>query len=359
MKCGPDQGADPGLLAFVHRILLILLLGALALAAWRLIDVALLLFGAILMAIGLRGVTQWFSRATRIGEPLSLATVVIVLVVAVGLALWFFGTVIGGQFEELAQQIPAGLRAAADRLRSHPYGRYALEQAQDLGMAGISGWLGSALAIAARAMARGIGYGILLFFVAIYLAAQPDLYRRMCLRLVPRSARCSIDRLFTETADILRRWLLGQLVVMATIGTLSGIGLWALGIEAAFALGLVGGFLTFIPYVGAVLAAVPATLVALTQGLGYAAAVILMYVATHFVEGNFITPVVQAEATALPPVLSLLSTVAFSILFGPTAVLLATPLTLFLMIVVDILYVEQALGEPTSLRGMPTDEGRS
>jgi predicted PurR-regulated permease PerM len=359
MKCGSERGGEPGLWAFVQRALLILLLGALALAAWRLLDLAILLFGAVLMAIGLRGVTRWLSRKTGMGDALALATVVIVLLIAAGLALWFFGTVIGGQFEELAQQIPAGLRSARDRLGTHPYGRYAIEQARSLGLAGISGWLGSVLAIAAGAIARGIGYGVLLFFVAIYLAAQPDVYRRMCLRLVPHGARGSIDGLFTRTADVLRRWLLAQLVVMATIGILSGIGLWALGIEAAFALGLVGGFLTFIPYVGAVLAAVPATLVALTQGPGYAAAVIMMYVGTHVVEGNFITPVVQAEATPLPPVLSLLSTVAVSILFGPTAVLLAAPLTLFMMIAVETLYLEDVLGETAGLTGMPADEGRS
>ena len=164
------------------------------------------------------------------------------------------------------------------------------------------------------------------------------------------------ERLFDETANILKRWLLGQLTVMITIGVLSGIGLWALGIEAAFAPGLVGGLLTFIPYVGAVLAAVPATLVALTQGPTYALAVVGVYVGVHFIEGNFITPLVQAEATSLPPVLSLLSIVTFSILFGPTAVPLAAPLTLFLIVAVEVLYVEQGLGEPAALPGSPASQ---
>ncbi len=132
---------------------------------------------------------------------------------------------------------------------------------------------------------------------------------------------------------------------MLTIGALTGIGLWLLGIEAAAALGLMGGMLCFIPFVGAILAAVPATLVALTQGPGYAASVVVMYVGVHFVEGNFITPMVQAEATSFPPVLAILSTVAFSLLVGPVGVLLAAPLTLFLMATVEILYVQQALGE--------------
>lgn len=55
--------------------------------------------------------------------------------------------------------------------------------------------------------------------------------------------------------------------------------------------------------------------------------------------GNCAIPIVQADATSLPLVLSLLSTVALSILFGLSAVLLATPLALFLLVAVDLLYV--------------------
>ncbi len=68
--------------------------------------------------------------------------------------------------------------------------------------------------------------------------------------------------------------------------------------------------------------------------------VIAMY-ATVLVEDNFITPFVQAEATALPPVLSLLSIVAFGLLLGPASVLIAAPLTLFLMVVVELLYASE------------------
>jgi predicted PurR-regulated permease PerM len=182
-------------------------------------------------------------------------------------------------------------------------------------------------------------------FVAIYLAAQPDRYRHLCLRLVPPIQRSTAEYFFGVTAQVLQRWLVGQLVVMVTIGVLTGIGLWLLGIEAAFALGLTGGLLCFIPFVGAILAAVPATLVALTQGPEYAAFVIAMYAGVHFIEGNFITPMVQAEATSFPPVLAILSTVAFSVLFGPLGVLLAAPLTLFLMAAVEVLYVQRGLGE--------------
>lgn len=336
--------------SFVKRALIILLMAALAYVLWRLADLAVLTFGAVLFSIGLRSAAAAISRRTRASNALSLTIVVLVGLAVVGVAVTFFGSVVAGQINDLIKEVPQGFRIVVERIQATPYGLQALEQAKSFNVAGSTGWIASALALIARSAAQAVAYVFLVFFLAIYLAAQPDRYRRMCLRLLPPRRQAALSGVFDATGEILRRWLLGQLVVMATIGVLSGFGLWLLGIESAMALGLVGGFLCFIPYVGAVVAAVPATLVALTQGPTYALSVLAMYAAVHFVEGNFITPFVQAEATSLPPVLSLLSIVAFGILLGPVSVLIAAPLTLFLMVVVELLYVEETLGrEPASM----------
>ena len=336
-----SRNATAGLADFAKRLMIALLFGAFALTLWKLADLLILLFAAILMAIGLRAAAVTLSRSAHIGVIPALGVATGALLAAVAAALWFFGTVV-------ADQVPFGIEMLIERLQSHPYGRIILEQARVASVGGAASGLATWLASIARAIARGLGYGILTFFVALYLAAQPARYHQMCLRILPDAYRSLMNRFFERTADILRRWLLGQLVVMAAIGTLSGVGLWLLGIKAAFALGLVGGLLTFIPYVGAVLAAVPATLVALTQGPTYAGVVVLMFVGIHIIEGNFITPFVQAEATSLPPVLALLSTLAFSLLFGVSAVLLAAPLTLFAMTAIETLWVEQVLSPRTS-----------
>ncbi len=125
---------------------------------------------------------------------------------------------------------------------------------------------------------------------------------------------------------------------MVVIGVMASGGLWGLGVEAPIALGMVGGLLTFIPFVGAILAAAPAILVGLTESPAQAMLVLLLFIGVHFVEGNFITPLVHAEVVDLPPVLTLLSTVAFTILFGPSGVLLAVPLMLFLMLVLEFCF---------------------
>jgi predicted PurR-regulated permease PerM len=330
---------------FTGRLLVVVIVAALTIALWRLTEVLILLFAAILLAIGLCAATRLVSRRTGIRRGFALAGVFGLGLCMLGAALWVFGSTVTAQLDDVIRATPAGFRLFLDWMSSHPYGRQILDQVRGANVVGATGWATSAVTAAAGLMTRAIGYAVIALFVALYLAAQPERYRHLSLRLAPPAHRLVAERLFVRIGSVLQRWLVGQFVVMLAIGVLSGIGLWLLGIEAAFALGLMGGLLCFIPMVGAILAAIPATLVALTQGPLYAVMVMAMYAGVHIVEGNFITPMVQAEATSFPPVLAILSAVVFSVLFGPVGVLLAAPLTLLLMEVVEILYVQQGLGE--------------
>ncbi len=348
---GMKPDVDPGLARFTKKLVIAIVILCLAFIAWRLADLGILLFGAVLISIGLRSAAEFLGRRTRIGDTAGLVLVVLIFVAALAAALAFFGTVAAGQFGELVQQVPKGFRIALAWLQAQPYGPYVVAQARSIAPADLSSAAGRAAAVSAQALVSAIGFGVLTFLIAIYLAAQPQLYRRLCLRLVPPAYQGKAERLMDQTGHVLLHWVLGQLIVMLTIGTLSGLGLWGLGIEAPFALGLVSGLLSFIPYFGAVMAAIPATLVALTQGPLTAGWVLAMYAGVHFLEGNFVTPIVQAEATSMPPALSLLSTVAFGIVFGLSAVLLATPLTLFLLVAVEELYVGGVLGTAPEQKG--------
>ena len=293
------------------------------------------------------------ARHTGIRRSIALPGVFLLGLCAFGAALWVFGSTIAAQLDDVILAAPAGFKLVMAWMTDNPYGRQVLDQVRGANMVGATGWATSMVVTVGGLITQAFGYAIIALVVAIYLAAQPDRYRRLCLRLVPPTHRPTAATLFGEIGKVLQRWLAGQMVVMTAIGVLTRIGLWLMGIEAAFALGLMGGLLCFIPFVGAILAAIPATLVALTQGPVYAFSVICMYVAVHFIEGNFITPMVQAEATSLPPGLAILAAVSFSVLFGPLGVLLAIPLTLFLLAAAEVLYVQRGLGEAPA--AMTTD----
>jgi predicted PurR-regulated permease PerM len=181
---------------------------------------------------------------------------------------------------------------------------------------------------------------------SIFLALDPKRYVDGALILIPPSYRPRVADFLTRSGDILRRWLLSRLIVMFALGIMVSIGLSLLGIQGAIALGLTGGLLTFIPFVGALMAAVPAVLVALTVSPLTALLTALMFWFAHFIEGTFITPLVQDESIDLPPVMTIFSTLAFTVVFGPSGVFLASPLMLVVITAVGVFYTEGWLGEP-------------
>ena len=97
---------------------------------------------------------------------------------------------------------------------------------------------------------------------------------------------------------------------------------------------LLAGLFAFIPYVGPILSSVPGILMAATQGPLPAFYAARLYAGVHFVEGNLITPIIQAEIVELPPILTLFATLVFGLLLGPIGVLLAAPLAVVILVIV-------------------------
>lgn len=329
--------------AFAARVSIVVLFGALAIAFWKLSGLLILLFGSVLVAIALRAAADYASRTFCLRNGISLAATVALLVALIVSVFWFFGSTIRVQIDELLVHVPEGLTRLIAAVQTHPYTRFALDRIKGAEIASATGWAAVGIAGFVSSLTSAVAYGIIMVFMAVYFAAEPALYRRFVLRLFPGSRTEQIAELFDRTGDVLRRWLLGQLAVMAIIGVCTGFGLWALGIKSALALGLLGGLLCFVPYVGAIVATIPATLVALAQSPLDAAIVLAMYGGVHFVEGNFLSPLIQKGVTKLPPVLSLVAIIAANLLFGPAGVLVAIPLTLFLLAAIDVLYVEPML----------------
>lgn len=326
---------------FGRRLVLVIVAGGIVFLLWELGTLCVLLFGAILMSVGLRSAARFFARKAHVGETVGLTVTVILLVATFGLAGWFFGSVVQAQVDQLFHTVPEGLRLLLAKAQQHPYARFAMDHFRSAEISGMTGWAATNLASLISTVVGAIAVGIIMLFVAVFFAAEPGRYRQLAFRFFPGSRTALLAALFDRSGEILRRWLVGQLAVMLMIGVFTGIGLWLLGIESALALGLVGGLFCFVPYVGAILAAVPATLVALTQSPLDALAVIVMYAGVHFVEGNFLSPLIQERATELPPVLSLVSILAFNTLFGPAGVLVAVPMTLFILSALEVLYVER------------------
>ena len=132
---------------------------------------------------------------------------------------------------------------------------------------------------------------------------------------------------------------------MIIIGVLTAVGLWLLGVPLALTLGLLAALLTFIPNIGPILAVVPAALLALLQSPTRALYVVLLYLGIQTVESYLLTPLMQKRTVSLPPALTIFAQVLMGILVGRIGLVLATPLTAALFVLVKMLYVEDILGD--------------
>jgi predicted PurR-regulated permease PerM len=196
-----------------------------------------------------------------------------------------------------------------------------------------------------------LGGLIVLLFVAIFVAADPDLYHRGLMHLFPHRTRRKAGEVLSATATTLRRWLLLQIIAMAAIGSLTTVALLLLDVKAAIALGIIAGLLEFIPYVGPILSAVPAIAMALVDGPEKAIYVGLAYVAIQQLEGVVLQPLLMKVGLELPPVVTILGQALFALVFGFMGLLLAVPLLATAMVPIKMLYVRDVVGDEVSVPG--------
>lgn len=336
---------------FIERLVIAIAVIALTLLAWTLRDLFLLFFGAVLVAIIFDVVARPLRDRFGVPAPLALVSAVLAVGGLVGATIWLFGAEIIRQSDSLGEMVPAAWQATLSRLDGWGLGTVA-RQAAD----GLQAGSGSVANVGRIAVSVGSGFAdfLLVLVAAIYIAAQPDLYWAGILKIVPKPGRSLVSDALRASSRGLRLWLLGRLVSMATVGLLTWIGLSLIGVPSAVSLALLAALLEFVPFLGPILAAVPAVLLAFAAGPEKAFATVTLFVIIQQLEGNVLEPLIQQRAVELPPVILLFGMVAGGVLFGPVGIILGAPLTVVLYILVKRLYVREALDTATPIPGDKT-----
>ncbi|HJQ20799.1 MAG TPA: AI-2E family transporter [Gemmatimonadaceae bacterium] len=186
---------------------------------------------------------------------------------------------------------------------------------------------------------------MLIIFMSIYIAADPDLYHRGLMALFPHRMRDRAGAVLSAMALVLRRWLVTQLIAMLVIGSVTTVALLLLRVKAAFALGVIAGLLEFIPTVGPILSAIPAVAMGFLDSPEKALTVALLYVGIQFLENHILIPLLMKGGVDVPPVLTILAQALFTLLFGFIGLMVAVPLLAAVMVGVKMLYVERVVGD--------------
>jgi predicted PurR-regulated permease PerM len=243
--------------AFVVVVLLVL---------WYAATILLVVFGAVIVALALRGAAAWMARHTGIPARVGVLLMIVGVLATIGTLSWALADDVATQVRELARQLPLALDRLEEALVRHHGGRLgavALHSLSELDLQRIfSGQVPGILSASLGAVAS-LAVGV---FVCLYVAFDPAGYRNGVLALVSRENRSRAIRILHAVAEALRRWFVGRLVAMLLIGGLTALGLGLIGIPLGITLGLLAGLLNFIPYIGPITSFVPAGLIALLQG---------------------------------------------------------------------------------------------
>jgi predicted PurR-regulated permease PerM len=243
------------------------------------------------------------------------------------------------------QPMPTGA-AARKRAEAQALPSYALKQKVTEMMAGASKYLFSFLSSTLTIL----GGVVLLIFLAIYVGAEPDVYRGWILSVVPAQHRAEVRNVLGEISSVLRKWLVTQMIAMLVIGCGSIVVLLILGVKAPVALGIIAALMEFVPTVGPIISAVPAVLMGFVDSPQLAAYVALAYWGIQFVENNLLIPFLMRGEMDLPPAITLVAQALMTIVFGFIGLMVAVPLTAAVLVPIRMVAIRENAREKVLIR---------
>ncbi len=337
---------------FAGRVLITIGFAVLTLLLFALLyytfDVILLIFAAALLAIFLHGLAEILGRYVRVSEGWLVLIVSLSLIAILAGAIALLAPDVAEQMRHLRVELPKSAQEVATYISQFGWGRTLLDQLPSVDdvrqnidassfLSGVGGFFSSTVG--------AIGNFLIVILLAIYLASEPRFYVRGIVKLFPKSRRHRATQVIGAIGETLRWWLIGKVASMIFIGLLTWIGLSILGVPLALTLGLIAGLLSFIPNFGPIISALPALLLAFIASPIMAVYVLGLYIGVQLIESNIVTPLIERETVELPPALTIVSQLGLAVLVGGLGLVLATPLLAVIMVLVQMVYIQDILGD--------------
>lgn len=197
--------------------------------------------------------------------------------------------------------------------------------------------------------AQIIGQATVICFIAFFLLASGDVFRRKVARIAgPTFARRRVTvQAMNEIMEQIQRYLAVQLLLSVLVGLATGAAFWAIGMKQAAVWGIVAALLNLIPYLGSVVLGVAAAFVAFTQfgSIEKTLLVAGVCIGLHVVSGNILTPYLTSRTSRLSAVVVFLGVLAWGWLWGVWGLLLGTPILMIIKAVCDRVDDLKAVGE--------------
>ncbi len=330
------------------------LLAALVLATAGLftptLSVLLLVFAGLLFGVFVNAMSALPARITPLSYRTSFLAVVTLMLLSIGVGCFYLGSQVARRTDELWKQLQSAIQTADERLAQNNWTSELMPSVAEMQekVADSSSAILPEMYQGLQWFGWGATAALVIFFVGLYAAYEPDLYRNGLIKLMPIERRERAKEVLNELRSALGRWLVGRFFSMAIVGIATGTAMWLLEIPLPMSLGVIAALLTFIPNFGPLLAAVPQMLLAVNGGTQTLVYVLLFNVILQTVESYLITPLVQRHEVSLPPILTIAAQLVMGVLVGIIGVMMAAPLVVVVMVLVQMLYVQDRLGDDQS-----------
>jgi predicted PurR-regulated permease PerM len=196
---------------------------------------------------------------------------------------------------------------------------------------------------------------IVVVFVIFILIQREDLRDRL-LRLAGERRINATVELIDDAAHRVSRYLLAQLLVNVFFGGMAGLGVWLIGVPNPLLWGMVAALLRYVPYLGIWIAAAMPAIVAFAVEPGWVKVPMIfgLYFVVDLLMYNCVEPLLYGSSTGISPLAILLAAVFWTWLWGPVGLLLATPLTVCIVVighyVPSLRFLSVLLGDNNSLK---------
>jgi predicted PurR-regulated permease PerM len=324
----------------------------------RAIDILLVLFLAIILAVYFDAIADSLRRAFGIPWVLGLAIgVAVSLGVLVGVVV-LIAPAVSEQVSDLLANLPKYLTDLDQNinrlLRSVPVLRRnpASSSAPGVLATALNDILGFLRGAAVPYLKGGVEFlikGISVLVMSIYLARHPGVYVDGLVALVPPKRRRVAREILTDLRITLRAWVVGQIVAMLLLGVLTTLGLWTLGVAYFLAFGVFAGVAAIVPFFGTLFSTLlPAFFALGVSGLAKALAVVAIGVGVHLIEANVVAPVVMERQINLPPVVTIAGVLVIGKLFGLAGLVVAVPILTVVLVLVRHILLGEVYGDQVS-----------
>lgn len=294
-------------------------------------DVVIVVLFSVVIASAVNPAVSWMQKK---GIPRTLGTFIIFLALFFILAVILFIIInpLSSELENLSETLPLyfdKISLEFEQVRSSsPQYEEIVGNIQNY-LSGISNSLRSFATNIFSALAKifgGIATAVIVIVISFYLSAEERGIPLFLRSITPIKNQSYILNLWSRAQTKIGRWIRGQIILSLAVGVAVFIGLSIFGVRYKLVLALIAAVFEIIPFIGPILAAIPAIALGFLKSPIVALWTAVVYLVVQQLENTILVPKIMQQAVGLNPVVIIISLLIGAQLFGFAGVILAVPI---------------------------------